>query len=364
MTAGCALQADSDAAQDNSASTAQLVEMVEQHSLANFQQELPDLLGQIISGTRFVFSEESGRGLAKWTASSCLSTSITLCGLDALIPWFEFSNGVCDDPETRCAQGGPTWADLKRRKPDLTQVLEEAKSFMTNQIIWAPIFAELRARGHEEWVEHIEPWTRDSAAAFRPPLAAGGLQTFDAYSVASLAKLLLGVGAAFAAVLMLYLTYRSAVDVTTQVFVPNIVATSAAGEEADTLGALAEKTAAVDEAIRAHQGLVDALEQEATDAINAYEDGEKTPADMEALAARLEDIAKAIDLSGQALLQQGRAVDAHRRALAEAGVTGPELDAAEAAFFKAADHSFADGRILEQLDGWINDLRGIPFDPP
>lgn len=168
-TAGCALQAEADAAQDDSASTYQLGELVKQHSLAHLQLELPDLLGQIISATGYLFSEESGRGLAKVTASSCLSTSIALCTFDAISPSFEFANGVCDvDPETRCAQGGPTWADLERRKPDLTQVLEESKSFRTNQTFWAPIFAELRSSGHEEWVERLDPGPQ--ALRTLPPL--------------------------------------------------------------------------------------------------------------------------------------------------------------------------------------------------
>ncbi len=229
MAAGCGLQADSDAAQDNSASTAELVELVKQHSLAHLQQELPDLLGQIISGTGFLFGEESGRGLAKVTASSCLSTSIALCAFDAINPSFEFSNGVCDvDPETRCAQGGPTWADLERRKPDLTQVLEESKSFMTNQVFWAPIFEELRSRGHEEWVERIQPWTTGTTdvGSSLPPLAAG--VTFDksyggSNPLLKLAVLGLGLGVTLA--LIGWLMASSAQDVTEQDFIPNVVPT-------------------------------------------------------------------------------------------------------------------------------------------
>jgi cell division protein FtsB len=231
-TAGCALQADADAAQDDSASTYQLGELVKQHALAHLQQELPDLLGQIFSATGFLFSEESGRGLAKVTASSCLSTSIALCTLDAVNPFFEFANGVCDvDPETRCANGGPTWADLERRKPDLTQVLEESKSFMTNQTFWAPIFAELRARGHHGLVERIEPWTTGSidVASSVPPLAAGATYESGVGSSGSrLVRFVALMGIAVTAIVAIRLYIRSATDVTNQEFVPNIVATPGA----------------------------------------------------------------------------------------------------------------------------------------
>ena len=300
-TAGCALQADSDAAQDDSASTYQLVELVKQHSLAHLQQGIPDLLGQIFSATGFLFSEESGRGLAKVTASSCLSTSIALCTLDAINPFFEFANGVCDvDPETRCANGGPTWADLERRKPDLTQVLEESKSFMTNQTFWAPIFAELRLRGHDAWVERLEPWTTGSTdvASSVPPLAAGTMYRDGVGSSGNrLVRFVALMGMGVTAIVAIGLYIRSATDVTNQDFVPNVVATPGSSFDPLDPDDVADREAEVRRRITALSGLPGMENIQGELASGAHDQA------LEEIAA-LEEILEVLRIREQALLRQ------------------------------------------------------------
>lgn len=76
------------------------------------------------------------------------------------------------------------------------------------------------------------PWTTGTTdvASSLPPLAAGQLQNFETgYGHASLGKLVavaaIAGGLLLLPILTLYLASRSAEDVTTQVFVPNIVAT-------------------------------------------------------------------------------------------------------------------------------------------